>query len=452
MVANNDASLVYFDGGPVLFSSPGVKARPTPKRQSQTEESETIPIAEWGDNNDFPLLARKEKESNPDLASALDWKARALYAGGLRYEILDRYTRKPVEDWTPELRKRRWEIDQFIFRNRHYTAQAAVDFYDLYNIFPELIIDESRSKVIYLSALEAQNCRYGRRDKGKDPKFLYVHPDWEEFTGQEDDPYFDKIPLVNPKVITPDDIRNARGSSMKFAFPVSYPTGKNYYQFPFWWTVKVSKWLNFSNLIPSVKETIMKNIALIRYHIQMPDFWMSDKYNLWHSMTDAAKKSAVEKEFKIINDVLTKPDNAGKSIFTMFKTQINQGKEYGGWKIEAVDDKMKDGALIADSSEGTIKIFSATSIDPSLHGIIPGTGGSNRAGSDKREALNIYMSLNQVHEDIILDPWHWTAWFNGWTDENFETHFYFQKPHLQTLNQVTPAQRATTLPTNGSTD
>ena len=446
MVANSDASIVYFEGGPVLFSSTGTKARPTQKKQSRSEESESIPVAEWGENNDFPLLARREKESNPDLASALDWKARALYAGGLKYQIRDRYTQLPVEDWTPELRKMRWEIDQFIFRNRHYCAQAAVDFYDLYNVFPELIISENRQKVEFLSALEGQNCRYERRSKGTDPKHLYVHPDWEEFAGSADDPYLDKIPMVNPKTVTPDDVRNARGTSMKFVFPVSYPTGKNYYQFPFWWTVKVSKWLDFSNMIPEVKETILKNIALIRYHIQMPDFWMPERYKDFHNMSDAKRKEAVEKEFQIINNVLTKPGNAGKSIFTIFKTQIQQGKEYGGWKIEAVDDKMKDGALLADTSEGTIKIFSATSIDPSLHGLIPGKGGSNRSGSDKREALNIYMSLNQIHEDILLDPWHWTAWFNGWTNENFETHFYFQKPSLQTLNQVTPSKRETTLP------
>lgn len=446
MIANTDGTLVYFDRSPVLFAGPGTKDKPLKKRQSRTEESEAYPVAEWGDDNTFPLLARKEKEANPDLASALDWKARALYAGGLKFRIIDRDTDLPIEVITPELKKKSFEIKEFMFRNRFYHGQAAVDFYDLYNVFSELIIDESRQKVVYLSALEGQNCRYERRDKKADPKMLYIHPDWEEYNGQKDDPHLDKIPLVNPKIVTPDEIKNKRGSSMRFAWPMYYPTGKNYYQFPFWWSVKVSKWLSFTNMIPTVKETILRNIALIRYHIQMPDTWMGDRYKTWHSMTDAAKKTAYEKEFKIINDVLTSPENAGKSIFTTFKVFQAQGKEYGGWKIEAIDDKMKDGALLADSSEGTIKIFSATSIDPSLHGLIPGKGGSNRSGSDKREALNIYMSLNQIHEDIILDPWHWTAWYNGWTDENHEVQFYYQKPFLQTLSQVTPEKRETTLP------
>jgi glutamate synthase domain-containing protein 1 len=68
-------------------------------------------------------------------------------------------------------------------------------------------------------------------------------------------------------------------------------TLKNYYQYPFWWSVKVSKWLDFSNMIPTVKEVILKNIALIRYHIQMPDTWMSDRYKDWMKMSDAAPRA-----------------------------------------------------------------------------------------------------------------------------------------------------------------
>lgn len=448
MVSNNDSSVVYFEGGPVLFGGPGIMGNPTKKKPSQTDEAESTLIAEWGDENDFPTLARKAKETNPDLVSALDWRARALYAGGIKYQILDRYTEKPVEIQGEDLRKMKYEIDSFIFRNRHYPLRAAVDFYDLFNVFPEMIISEDRKKVTRITAPEAANCRYERRETNGDIKNVFIHPDWEEWNGQPDDEYMLKVPCVDPINTSPDEIRDARGTSMKFIFPVAYPTGKNYYQFPHWWSVKLSKWLDFGAMIPQVKETILKNIALIRYHIQMPDYWMPDRYKKWQTMTDAEKKTATEKEFKIINDVLTKPENTGKSIFTMFKTHQSTFKEYGGWKIEAVDDKMKDGALLADSSEATIKVFSATSIDPSLHGLIPGKGGSNRSGSDKREALNIYMSLIQPHEDCILDPYHWAAWFSGWTNENYITKFYFQKPFLQTLNQVTPKERETNLPSN----
>lgn len=443
MVANSDASIVYFDDGPVLFSTPGANSTlPTPLIPSREEKAESLIIAEWGENNDFPEKARLAKESNPDLVSALDWKARALYAGGLSFEIRDRFSHEPLEiGSSPKLKTLAWEIDQFKYLNRHYLLQASIDFYDLYNVFPQLILSEDRSKITRIAAITAANCRYKRRGENGLLSSVLIHPLWSEWNSNKDDDRLKTVQIIDPLYSTPVEIKEDKSGPLKYMFPVSYPTGKNYYQLPHWWSVKVSKWLNFGNMIPETKETILKNISLIRYHIQMPDYWMPERYSRWITMTDAEKKKAIEAEFKIINDVLTQPKNAGKSIFTMFK--IMQGKDYGGWKIEAVDDKMKDGALLADSSEATIKVFAATSIDPSLHGLIPGAGGSNRSGSDKREALNIYMSLTQAHEDILLDPWHWTSYFNNWNDENHYVHWYLKRPILQTLNQVTPAKRAT---------
>lgn len=445
MVSNSDASLVYFEDGPILFTSTEInKTKPTVTIPSREEEAEGILIAEWGENNDFPVLARRAKESNPDLISALDWKARALYAGGLDFTIRDRYTKEAVDySLNPELRKIAYEISKFKYRNRHYLLQASIDFYDLENVFPQLILSEDRQKITRIAALEAQDCRFERRDSNGNYKYVYIHPLWEEWFNDKNDPKLRKVEMIHPLNADPQEIKSKIGDTLKYIFPLSYPTGKNYYQLSHWWSVKVSKWLDFSNMIPEVKETILKNIALIRYHIQMPDYWMTERYGNWNSMTDADKKAATEKEYRVVNEVLTKPSNAGKSIFTQFKTFQTSGKEYGGWKIEAVDDKMKDGALLADSSEATIKIFSATSIDPSLHGLIPGTGGSNRSGSDKREALNIYMSLIQAHEDILLDPWNFASWYNDWNTEDHEVHWFLKKPILQTLNQVTPSKRAT---------
>lgn len=444
MVSNHDASLVYFEEGPLLFTTPEIaKRKPTQLPPSQEEEAEQDIIADWGDENTFPELARTAKESNPDLVSALDWKARALYAGGIDYTITDRYTGEPAAPTLEEAKKIKWEVDQFLFRNRQYAMQAAIDFYDLFNVFPQIILSDDRKKITRIVALEAARCRYAKRDKSGNLTKLFIHPDWTAWSGQADDPKLRKVDLLDRLNTFPEDIKSAKGETFKYIYPLSYPTGRNYYQLAHWWAIKVSKWLDFGNMIPEVKETILKNIALIRYHIQMPDYWMPERYKNWSTMTDEEKKKAVEKEFKVINDVLTKASNAGKSIFTMFKVFSASGKEYGGWKIEAVDDKMKDGALLADSSEATIKVFSGTSIDPALHGLIPGKGGSNRSGSDKREALNIYMSLIQAHEDIILEPHNFASWYNDWTNERLVTKFGFKKPLLQTLNQVTPAQRAT---------
>jgi len=447
MVSNHDASIVYFDESPVLFSTIAVQApNPTQLPRSNSEDMESIPIAYWGIENTFPLQARQAKEANPDLVSALDWKARALYGGGLNYVIRDRYTKEPINspEQYREIRKIMYEVDQFKYLNRHYLLRAVIDFYDLFNVFPQLILKDDRSKITRIAALEAQDCRYEKRNKSGIVEKVWLHPDWDDWMGTENDEKVTKIPALNPLITHPDEIRDRRGDTLRYVFPLSYPTGKNYYQLVHWWSIKVSGWLDFGRMIPEVKATILKNIALIRYHIQMPDYWMPERYENWRNMTPEDQMKATKKEYKIINDVLIGSQNAGKSIFTTFKTM--QGKEYAGWKVEAVDDKMKDGALLADSSEATIKVFSGTSIDPSLHGLIPGAGGSNRSGSDKREALNIYMSLITSHEDIILDPFQFASWYNQWNNADIECHWYMNKPILQTLNAVSPANRSTAIP------
>ncbi|MFN3802865.1 hypothetical protein [Belliella pelovolcani] len=446
MVINPDASLVIFDDGPVLFTTPEInKTKPTKTLPTEEEEMESLAIIEWGQNNDLPVVLRKAKESNPDLVSALDWKARALYAGGMDYILRDRYTLEEKHS-DKKYRKRVYEIDQFLFRNRHYLNQACIDFYDLANVFPEIILSEDRQQITRIAALQGKDCRFAKRANDGYIKKVILNPDWSEWDSSEKNKKLKKVDLIDPLNFDPVSFKEEKGAALKYIYPIAPPTGKNSYQFPFWWSLKQSKWLDFTNMIPAAKDAIIRNMAKIQYHIEMPDYWMSSRYKNWESMTDKAKQDASVKEFKIINDVLHKPENHGKSIYTTFKTQVQTGKEYGGWKITAVDDKMKDGALLADSSEGTIKIFSATSIDPSLHGLIPGKGGSNRSGSDKREALNIYMSLITPHRDNICDPFNVASWYNGWSDEDVETIFFLRIPHLQTLNQVSPALRETQIP------
>lgn len=445
MVTNQDASLVYFEEGPVLFTTESYsKVKPTQTVPSRTEQQEHILIAEWGQANDFPEQARLAKESNPDLANALDWRSRALYAGGIDYVIRDRSTLDDIHQ-LPEHRKLVWELDQFKFRNRQYLAQACLDFYDLGNVFPQIILSEDRQKIERIFALQGKDCRYRRREKNGALKKLYVHPDWAEWNNTEKDDKLSIIEILDPNNVNPEEIKSQTGQTLRYVYPIAFPTGKNYYQYPYWWSVKVSQWLDFSNLIPATKTAIVKNMAKIQYHIQMPDYWMQERYTNWTKMTSEEKKQATVAEFKIINDVLHKPENQGKSVYTVFKVHQQQAKEFGSWKIEAVDDKMKDGALLADSSEGTTKILSSNGVDPSLTGLIPGNAGA-RSGSDKREALNIYMSLIRSHQDMIMEPWNMTSWYNGWQTENVEVLWFIVTPLLQTLNRVSPDNRETLIP------
>ena len=431
MVDASSWNIFSFENSSLVFSKKFVPLQnPDPGDLS----AKTL-FAPWGELNSLPEELRLLKNQNPDLVSALDWKARALYSSGIDFKIIDNNTEQDADP--AKVKEIRKNVRNFLFMNRHYLLQAAVDFYDLLNVFGCFVSDTRTGKIVRIGAFQAKNCRLTNRNDNGEIQEIWTHENFGIVGSKKTKglKIYNRFDFLNPD---PDLFKK----HIQSAFHISYPTGENYYATPHWYSIKESKWYDVAVKIPLVKEALLRNIALIRYHIEMPDYWMTERYPNFNSLSPKDKKDKTEAEFKIVNDLLTGPAQSGKSISTMYK--VMAGKEFGGWKITAIDDKIKDGLLLADSSEATIKIFSATSIDPSLHGLIPGKGGSNRSGSDKREALNIYLSLITAHEDLILQPFRLANYINQNDTEDFRVEYHIKKAFLQTLDKIPPAQRETT--------
>lgn len=445
MVSNSDSSIAYFSDTQAVYTV--TKSKPSSTKKSKSHPSDNK-IAFWGDSNTFPNIVTKELERNADLLSAIDWKARALYAGGIRYKVQDMDSQgNPVyDDEGNEILKRKFipEIEDFLDRNWQYPISASTDFYKFYNVFPEFVLSKSREKIVRLTAPFAGECRFSLQDENGMINNCFMNANWDEGVGADDENTI-QVPVIDTLFNDIESIREQE-DNYKFILPLSYPTGKKYYQLAHWNVLRVSGWLDLADEIPKFKKALMKNQMTVKYHIQMPDYWMEWKYPDFKTRKPAEQKSLQEDEMKMFNDFLSGAENAGKTIVTQFKTDPHTLKEFPGWRVIPIDDKLKDGAYLEDSAEATIKIYSALAIDPSLAGIIPGTGGSNRSGSDKREALNIYFSLIQPHADIILRPYKEISRFNGWNKKYGRIHWEFKQPMLQTLDKIPPSRRETKLP------
>jgi len=435
--SNEDASIVVFKGSGTLFE--GVSTpRPQDVKSPNDQYTHILgKIAPWGEGNDFPQIIMAECEKNSDLGSFLDLQARIMYAGGVSYEVMDPQTGKHIDRRIPE-------IDRFLFQNWGYPIQSCKDFYMLVNTFPEMILGKNREKIHWLIARPAAWCRYGLQDKnGKIPK-VYISSDWSALNS---DTMLER-PVINPLFEMPENLRE-RKDGFKYIYPLSYPSGRSYYQLANWNAIRMSKWLELANKIPAFKLAVMNNQITIKYHIQIPDYYWEWKYEgKWHTFTPEERKAKKEAEIEFINTFLKGEEKAGKSITTGYKLTPD-GKELPGIKITAIDDKMKDGMYLEDSVEATIKLFSAIGLDPSILGIVPGKGGSNRAGSDKREALNIYISMIQMHIDIVLRPYDFISYYNGWNTDQQMIRWYFRAPLLQTLDKIKPSERESVLPKDG---
>jgi hypothetical protein len=434
---NDSAAYLNGHDAVVVFEQPQAAAMP-PRNQRPSRpykelyDSSSPVIADWGTNNQFPSTIRKELEKNPDLAAGLDWKARALYAGGLKYEVLE--GGQFVEKRIPE-------VEKFLKRNRRYPVQAVNHFYRLYNVFPELVLTKDRSEIYYLTAQNPEYCRYELANKRTGlVRKCYINANWEN-TASHNDSLTIPVDVIDPILETELSIR--QGSRYKYIYPLSYPTGRKYYQLAHWNSIRQSGWLELANSIPEFKKALMKNQISVKYIIHVPDYWWEWKFPEWKNYDANTRQEKQRDELKKFNDFLTGAKNAGKSIMVTFQTDKHTKKEYAGWRLEPVDNKIKDGVYIEDSVEATIKIFSALGVDPALAGIIPGKGGSNRSGSDKREAFNAYISLCKIHADIVLEPYDIVSEYNGWNDRFGMMRWSFRQPIMQTLDKVPESQRTT---------
>ena len=407
----------------------------TPKKVVDQEilDSASEKIALWGDQNDFPQQILAEIKKNSDLGSLLHLQARVLYAGGVGYRLIDPKTGEPLKNQiNPEIRA-------FIKRNWQYPIQSAEDFYRFFNFFPQFTLTKDRSKIKWLTAHPANKCRYSLQDKSGNISTCYVNANWDQYKAEDKSTL--KLPVIDPMFFEAESLRkDRRGSS--YVYGMSYPQGETYYSIPNWWALKKSKWLELANKIPAFKLALMNNQVTIKYHIQFPETHWEFISPGFKNQDKEKKKQIKQDEIKKIVDLLQGEEKAGKSIVSGYQVDPHTLKEYPGIKITAIDDKLKDGIYLEDSVEATIKLFTALGLDPAILGIVPGKGGSNRSGSDKREAIQMYTQLIQPHADLTLRPYDFAADYNGWNNENQLVEFYYKSAgDIPTLDKVTPSQR-----------
>lgn len=431
-IMNDAGTVAYLPGRKMAVVFEKVKTPSTP----QVYNISPIDITPWGDDNLFPqtVIAELKKTFVP---SVLDWKARALYSGGIVFGKED-----DNGNFIRSKRSENPEVWDFFKKSnvKRYAIEAAKDFYWFYNAFPELILSNDRSKIVSLVAQDASYCRWSKQN----PKtglvdYCKINANWELGTANDKqtitrpviDPYYD--PVGNLK---------ARKDSFNYIYPLSYPSpGCSFYQLADWNTMRESGWLDISIAIPKWKKALMKNQISIKYHIQVPDFYWSWKYGKdWDTMSADKRKAARDNELSKFNSFLTGEENAGHSIMTTFRFNEQLNKEYPGWKIEAIDDKVQDGKYIEDSQEASAQMLYMLGVDGTLIGNAPGKGMGAGSGSDKRLAFNIYISLCTSHQDILLEPLAFIRDYNGWDPE---LEFRFANTLITTLDSGKQYEKVT---------
>lgn len=422
------AGLYYPEDSSAVFSTPGVSTLASGEAQgTKTPVNHlgdyALKYARWGTDNNWPKTAKQDIEGNPIMARAIKLRKDVHYGRGLvlyREEIEGEKVKKvPVvnEQFSALMQASRHRIKQ---------KQFIADYEDLYNIFPEIILNDKR-EIVCINRISAYYCRWSKMDARGYIKQLAVSARWP-IAQTADVELIEALDYDDPL----GDLRS-RKRGYKFILPVRMQErGDVYYDKPPWFGLH-DGWLSVAFQVPRMKAAIMKNQMRIRYHIKMPYSYFKKKYKKWDELSANAQDKKVREEITRMNNWLNGVGNAGKSFISFFEVDPQTKKEYPGVKIEAIQDTFKEGAGNIDSAAANTEVLFALSVDPVLIGHLPGSTEAG-SGSNKREAFSILQTAMNADREMTLEPWRFARDYMGIKSQDTEIG-YRDMDLSQTLNK-----------------
>jgi hypothetical protein len=416
--------VVYSKGTGNIFQTVEKKALKEPK-VSADKSNESGDLIQWGPDNLFPQNILKDIRTNTIIGPTLKRQAEIAYDDIIYGTEDENGNFKRVIDEKVEAFFRRSHINR-------YSISALRAFYFFYLAVPELILTKDKKEVYSIRCDRTAHFRFMKQNNMGIITHGYMNADWESHSSLEDSEYVTKIPLIN---IYDDPASLKDGSEFKYIYPLAYPTeDEKFYPLVDWNSARTSGWLDVAQSIPLFKKALFKNQITMKYLIQVPSWWWEWKYPGFEKFGEKLRKETIEFEADKFEKFTKGEDNTGNSLMVTFISDPKYQKEYKGWTVEAIDNKLKDGIYIEDSNEASSHLLYALSMDPTLIGAMPGSKLGSGSGSDKRVAFNIYINTIKPHQDLILEPLPWIGEYNGWTPYKYKF-----KNQLESNSDVSPA-------------
>ena len=444
-----------------VFAMPALSAIATIKKASSTgknAEMQTTPnvtieklngnaddAVNWGLDNQFPNNWELEIENNDTLTDAIEKEVDRIVAGGIDYYYIDIAPdgTKLVKYFYDE------EIEDLLTSAASLTTfeQMIYDYIKHRMPLPQLLFDAAKTKCIGLAPIPATHARWSKQDNQGFINFVYYNSNWT-LGRKSDSPDTIKIPLIDPLIDTVDIIR-AEPNILKYAFRVPIASHRTYYPLAPAYSALTSLWLPITNKVAKYFAYSLDNQMSPKYHIEIDEEWIAKKYgDRWNNATPKIMNEIFLEELTHFNSMMHGAVNAGKNLMTAKSVNSVIMKEYSMWKITELKGTVFEQGWIELLKEGVLHIVKAVGLDPSTHGGNSTSGMGAGSGSDKREAFNITMATVNRHVEKILLPFYFAINYNGKKAPNgTPIKLKMITPSLQTLNNVTPSQRETALPT-----
>lgn len=434
-----------------------------------------LEVAYWGEDNRFPQNIENQMSYFGIGKSALDWKARALFGGGIIPGRIADYT----DDGKTEVFKpltRAEGKDVYAFLEQRSMFRFWMEFFQDWtwfgNCFPETILSADGKKITGFVHQESCDVRYKQMNDAGEINTAYLSKMWGTTASQfaRFDPQKKILGILeNPMQLTAidnkflkvldcidmydqvdslktiaDRLVGSKGlKGLKSAIlPVNYPSpNKTYYQVAYWDGARLGGWIEIACKIPSLIKLFLQKGLKVQNHIEIPKSYFEDKYGkeIWKGFDEDTKKLHKGNLLKEM-DVFLTSDKASFSTFISFFDYDNHNKtEFNRIKFTPIESKYSVDKELITTSAADLQFLAAAQVHPTLFGAgTIGTGTHRSGGSDQREAFIIYNAMLTLERQVALEPLYLARDYNQWGDDIV---FRIRDTQLTTLDQNTGSKK-----------
>ena len=393
-------------------------------------------VIPYGMDNNLPARLRDILDSNNLGPGILERQMGLLFGQGLYLSQLS------FENGTIE---RIWKEDKDIMKWLEdwdyvsYVKGCMTDYLHLKGFFDAKYLERGHRigmnpRIAYLEHIPAKNARLEWTDSRdiRNVKHIIVG-DFENNcirTGVRVYPVYDR--------------RNPGKYGASASYNHTYSFARDFYSVPQYWGAL--RWIVRGSEIPTIFKYVTDNGINLAYHIHAPnEYWETKRDTLrrLHPDWDDDKieseiGSLSEKLLTQLTEVLSGKENAGKFFYTVDIPSEN-GSGSVSWKIEAIDQKIKDfvESQLKINEAATSSITSGMGLHPSLSNIM--VNGKLASGSELLYAFKLFLLSDvEIASRTILEPVNQAIAFN-FPGKNLRLAFYHQT--LKSEDSVTSSER-----------
>ena len=328
------------------------------------------------------------------------------------------------------------EIEDFLELNNDFfnSLHSIKDMIGYAWTHQRIYLSNDMTKIASFKTDDVVKCRMAKKNPATgEIEYTFYSPCWHKQFNVDDKAKYKKIPMLRENSEWQDLVeRLEEGSEQKEFSIISRGDldGQEYYPYPLWYSVY--DWVDLAIRIPAMKIAMFNNQMSIKYLVKINTKYFERGDAKWGTYSSEEKQAKFKAKVDEINTHLVGNEKAYKSISVQSYVDPQSGQEISDISIEVLDDKVKEGKLLPDSSASDKQILFSLMMNPTIMGAntIGGAEGGAGSGSDIREAYLVQIMLMEAERRMNSKIFNVVKRFNKWADKYHGKNLVFRYPNL----------------------